>query len=142
MSCLCFVSVSIPLHLKCPALPLRLLPSVNSSHISFFPPTLQLEMLLSKACSLVSATISRPKEHEDSCFFRRICHLFKILPSLNLKVTFPNFCIFTNSLTLLNFFSVDFFPFHLLIYFLFSLTCFDICLVSSAKHWNAELPCI
>lgn len=35
MSCLCFVSVSIPFHMKCPALPLRLLPqSVLQTSIS------------------------------------------------------------------------------------------------------------
>lgn len=38
MSCLCFVSVSIPLHLKCPALPPPSLTSVNSSNLSFFSP--------------------------------------------------------------------------------------------------------
>lgn len=58
MSCLCFVSVSIPLHLKCPATPpVSSLGQIFNS-LLFFPHSSALNATCLKPYSLISTTVS------------------------------------------------------------------------------------
>lgn len=80
MSCLCFVSVSIPLHLKCPVLPLLSLPWISFSILSFPPCSSALDATFSSFFSLVFTTVSKL-----AAFGRLNALLFKIHLSVHLK---------------------------------------------------------